>query len=436
MALAPREAGLHLWPHDSIGGVNERSELASRSSRRLDARPCDGDDPAAVRARRPARRARAGAGSSHATTPGLAGPPGDRPPDRRLQRLRPVGRLAPRRPPGPDLRAAPPPAPRRAAGRARRRRDGDDRRPVGPLVRAEPARPRRRSRRTSPRIRGQLERFLDFSPGAGGAVMVNNLDWLGELSLIDFLRDTGKHFTIPYMLAKDSVQVAARARPVVHRVQLHAPAGVRLRAPPPDDGRRAADGRRRPVGQHHGRPRADPADERGGGTPTAQDRPTAWPTSCCCRRPGRSSARARPATSVWLDPARTSPYAFYQYWLNTDDRDVGTYLRWFTELPARTDRGARGRRGRGARGAGRRSGRWRSTSRPGPTARTRRHAAIADSEAKFSTRRRSPTRPSLRVAVRVGRRVHLRRRRSLADGRGRPPGGGRACSPRAARRAG
>ena len=56
-------------------------------------------------------------------------------------------------------------------------------------------------------LRSQLERFLDFSPGAGAAVMVNNLDWLGELSLIDFLRDTGKHFTIPYMLAKDSVQV-------------------------------------------------------------------------------------------------------------------------------------------------------------------------------------------------------------------------------------
>ena len=58
-------------------------------------------------------------------------------------------------------------------------------------------------------IRHQLERFLDFSPGAsaGGAVLVDNHDWLGKLSLVDFLRETGKHFTIPYMLAKDSVQV-------------------------------------------------------------------------------------------------------------------------------------------------------------------------------------------------------------------------------------
>jgi tyrosyl-tRNA synthetase len=56
-------------------------------------------------------------------------------------------------------------------------------------------------------IRGQLGRFLDFDPGSNGAILVNNLDWLGRLSLVDFLRDTGKHFTIPYMLDKDSVQV-------------------------------------------------------------------------------------------------------------------------------------------------------------------------------------------------------------------------------------
>src|SRR5512141_2126850 len=55
-------------------------------------------------------------------------------------------------------------------------------------------------------IRAQLERFLDFSPGPAQAVMANNLDWLGRLSLIDYLRDVGKHFTVPYMLAKDSVQ--------------------------------------------------------------------------------------------------------------------------------------------------------------------------------------------------------------------------------------
>jgi len=55
-------------------------------------------------------------------------------------------------------------------------------------------------------IRAQLERFLDFSEGPSQAVMANNYDWLGAISLIDYLRDVGKHFTVPYMLAKDSVQ--------------------------------------------------------------------------------------------------------------------------------------------------------------------------------------------------------------------------------------
>src|SRR4029077_1633521 len=48
---------------------------------------------------------------------------------------------------------------------------------------------------------------------------------------------------------------------------------------------------------------------------------------------GTKFGKSETGESVWLDPSRTSPYAFYQYWLRTDDRDVGTYLRWFTELP-------------------------------------------------------------------------------------------------------
>ena len=69
---------------------------------------------------------------------------------------------------------------------------------------------------------------------------------------------------------------------------------------------------------------------------------------------GTKFGKSETGESVWLDPARTSPYAFYQYWLNTDDRDVGTYLRWFTEFPQERDRGARERgraRARGTAGA-------------------------------------------------------------------------------------
>ncbi len=60
-------------------------------------------------------------------------------------------------------------------------------------------------------LRRQLERFLDFSPGPTQPKMLNNLEWLAPMSVIDFLRDIGKHFTVPYMLAKDSVQARLAA---------------------------------------------------------------------------------------------------------------------------------------------------------------------------------------------------------------------------------
>ncbi len=119
-------------------------------------------------------------GILHATTPGLADRLATRPPDRRLHRLRPDRRLAPRRPPRADLRAAAAPALRRPARRARGRRDRDDRRPVGPLGRAEPARPRdaRAQRRRDPGVSSSGS--STSRAGSGGAVMVNNLDWLGR----------------------------------------------------------------------------------------------------------------------------------------------------------------------------------------------------------------------------------------------------------------
>ena len=128
------------------------------------------------------------------------------PADLRLHRVRPVRRLAPRRPPGAGLRPHPAPALRRPAGRAGRRGDRHDRRSVGPSVRAEPA--RRGDDRAQRRRRSAPSSSASWTsrPGPTQAVMVNNLEWLGKLSLIEYLRDIGKHFTVPYMLAKDSVQ--------------------------------------------------------------------------------------------------------------------------------------------------------------------------------------------------------------------------------------
>jgi tyrosyl-tRNA synthetase len=181
-------------------------------------------------------------------------------------------------------------------------------------------------------LRAQLERFLDFSPGAGGAMMVNNLDWLGELSLIDFLRDTGKHFTIPYMLAKDSVQtrldrglsftefsyMLLQAYDFWH---LHRTLGVELQMGGADQWGNITAGlelirRTNGVGED------------------ASEQPAHGLSYKLLLSPsGAKFGKSEGGDSVWLDPARTTPFAFYQYWLNTDDRDVGTYLRWFTELP-------------------------------------------------------------------------------------------------------
>ena len=181
-------------------------------------------------------------------------------------------------------------------------------------------------------IRRQLERFLDFSPGAGGALMVNNLDWLSELSLIDFLRDVGKHFTVPYMLAKDSVQVRLdrglsftefsymllQAYDFWH---LHTTMGVELQMGGADQWGNIT------AGLELIRRTAGVGEE-------AVDQPAHGLAYKLLLSPsGSKFGKSEAGESVWLDADRTSPFAFYQYWLNTDDRDIGTYIRWFTELP-------------------------------------------------------------------------------------------------------
>ncbi len=181
-------------------------------------------------------------------------------------------------------------------------------------------------------LRGQLERFLDFSPSnaAGGAVMVNNLDWLGGLGLIEFLRETGKHFTIPYMLAKDSVQVRLerglsftefsymllQAHDFAH---LHRTMGVEMQMGGADQWGNITAGLE--------------LIRRTSGAAKDVDPAHGLAYKLLLSPSGTKFGKSEGGESVWLDPARTSPYAFYQYWVNMDDRDVGTYLRWFTEMP-------------------------------------------------------------------------------------------------------
>ena len=179
-------------------------------------------------------------------------------------------------------------------------------------------------------LRVQLERFLDFTP-ASGAIMVNNLDWLGELSLIDFLRDTGKHFTVPYMLAKDSVQtrlerglsftefsyMLLQAYDFAH---LHRTMGVEMQMGGADQWGNITAGLeliRRTAGV---------------GEEAAEQPAHGLAYRLLLSPSGTKFGKSETGDSVWLDARRTTPFAFYQYWRNTDDRDVATYLRWFTEL--------------------------------------------------------------------------------------------------------
>jgi tyrosyl-tRNA synthetase len=179
-------------------------------------------------------------------------------------------------------------------------------------------------------IRGQLERFLDFEPGSHGAVMVDNLDWLGGVSMLDFLRDVGKHFTVPYMLAKDSVQarlerglsftefsyMLLQAADFLH---LHRSRGVDLQMGGADQWGNITAGLEL-IRRVEGADKGEPA--------------FALCYPLLTNPSGEKFGKTADGTSVWLDAEGTSPYAFYQYWLNAPDADVGQHLRFFTLFSA------------------------------------------------------------------------------------------------------
>ncbi|MBI2764108.1 MAG: tyrosine--tRNA ligase [Chloroflexi bacterium] len=188
-------------------------------------------------------------------------------------------------------------------------------------------------------IRASLERFLDFE-GPTGAVMVNNLDWLGPMTMIEFLRDVGKHFTIPYMLAKDSVQarldkglsytefsyMLLQSADFEH---LYRTLGVELQMGGADQWGNITAGLE--LIRRSGVRTADAATRAVSGS-KASDAAFALAYPLLLSPSGTKFGKSAEGDSVWLDPARTSPFAFYQHWLNTDDRDIGVYLRWFTTI--------------------------------------------------------------------------------------------------------
>jgi tyrosyl-tRNA synthetase len=174
-------------------------------------------------------------------------------------------------------------------------------------------------------IRAQLERFLDFDTKANAAKIVNNLDWLGTLGMIEFLRDVGKYFTVNYMLGKESVKRRLEAEDGISYteftymmlqaydfLELHDRYGCTLQLGGSDQWGNIVAGadliRRLRSTKAHG---------------------LVFPlvTNAQGTKFGKTEAG-----TVWLAPERTSPYRFYQFWLNTDDRDVVAYLKYFTWL--------------------------------------------------------------------------------------------------------
>jgi tyrosyl-tRNA synthetase len=177
-------------------------------------------------------------------------------------------------------------------------------------------------------IRHQLARYLDFAPGLIQARVVDNLDWLGEVRLLDFLREVGKHFTVPYMLDKESVRarlggglsftefsyMLLQAADFAHLRRAH---GVELQCGGADQWGNITAGLEL-IRRTTKRP--------DGGSEPAYG--LAYPLLLAPS--GTKFGKSEEGEPIWLDATLTSPYRFYQYWLDTDDQDAGLYLRWFT----------------------------------------------------------------------------------------------------------
>ena len=172
-------------------------------------------------------------------------------------------------------------------------------------------------------IRAQLSRFLDFEARTNKALLVNNADWLVPVSMVDFLRDVGKHFTVNYMLAKESVkrryeegisftEFSYMLLQAYDFLVLHDRYGCTLQMGGSDQWGNIVAG-------------IELIRKLRGTRCYALVSPLV--TTSAGIKFGKTEAG-----SVWLDANLTSPYRFYQFWYNTDDRDVVKYLKFFTML--------------------------------------------------------------------------------------------------------
>ncbi|MGV0786471.1 tyrosine--tRNA ligase [Mycolicibacterium sp. XJ2] len=175
------------------------------------------------------------------------------------------------------------------------------------------------------RIRGQLERFVEFDDTDTGAVIENNLSWTGPLSAIEFLRDVGKYFSVNVMLDRDTVRRRLEGEGISYTefsymllqandyVELHRRYHCSLQIGGSDQWGNIIAGVRL-------------VRQKDGATVHALTTPLVTDSE------GKKFGKSTGGGSLWLDPDMTSPYAWYQYFINTADADVVRYLRWFTFL--------------------------------------------------------------------------------------------------------
>ena len=171
-------------------------------------------------------------------------------------------------------------------------------------------------------VKNQLERFLDFS-GSNAAEMVNNYDWFKSFTFLDFIRDVGKHITVNYMMAKDSVQKRLEAglsftEFTYQLVQgydfywLYMNKNCKLQMGGSDQWGNIVTGteliRRKCNGEAY-----------------------ALTTKLITKADGSKFGKTE-SGNIWLDPKKTSPYKFYQYWLNTSDEDAANFIKIFTQF--------------------------------------------------------------------------------------------------------
>jgi tyrosyl-tRNA synthetase len=170
------------------------------------------------------------------------------------------------------------------------------------------------------RIRAQLSPFVTYD-GDNAATLVNNLDWTGPMSVVDFLRDVGKHFPVNKMLARDVVrnrlesgisftEFSYQLLQSNDFYQLHVQHGCQLQFGGSDQWGNITAG-------------VDFVRRRGAGPVNA------FVTPLVLKADGTKFGKSE-GGAVWLDPAMTTPYSFYQFWINSDDRDVNQYLRYFS----------------------------------------------------------------------------------------------------------